>query len=63
MTRTINEIKCSGMVFEEFTKSVPDITGIQSATNKGPIWQHKDNLRNTTTDFKNNLCSQGLKGK
>jgi len=28
MTRTVSQIKHSGMVFKEFTKSAPDITGI-----------------------------------
>jgi len=28
MTRTINQIKYSGMAFKGFTKSAPDITGI-----------------------------------
>jgi hypothetical protein len=39
------------------------VNGIQSAMNNEPRWQHKENLRNSITDFKNKICSHGLKEK
>jgi hypothetical protein len=49
--------------FSKISLNLHQILLAQSATNYKPRWQHKDNTRNSTTDFKNTLRSQGLKGK